>query len=85
MLNSVALIAVRVKFDQKINPNDLDTVIKKHGNTLLSLKKKEQINQQNWLLLFPKQGDYNIFVNNHFGDLIKFGILLTNHFILIQY
>ncbi|XP_071135771.1 uncharacterized protein [Mytilus edulis] len=57
LLTGISPRAVRVLFDSEFHPSCLSASIKKDYNTLKDLNKKRIINQSQWNLLFPRNGD----------------------------
>ncbi|XP_052073571.1 uncharacterized protein LOC127711531 [Mytilus californianus] len=56
LLQGAATPAVKQKFDKEFDPSILKSTLNKSFIGLAKLKKQRVINQQQWTLLFPKNG-----------------------------
>ncbi|XP_052089965.1 uncharacterized protein LOC127726586 [Mytilus californianus] len=74
LLSGISPRAVRKLFDSELDPSCLKTSIKKNYNKLKNLQRKRIINQSQWDLLFPFDGD----PNSNMFDVTLMITLLTN-------
>ncbi|CAC5422234.1 unnamed protein product [Mytilus coruscus] len=74
LLYGITPRAVRALFNSEIDPSCLVASIKKAYNKLKDLKKKRIINQSQWNLLFPRNGD----PDSNMFDITLMITLLTN-------